>query len=475
MSIQLIEHNLHEVAVGGRRLLFHIPTSALFELDTVGEAVIDTLREKGIIEGAELAAGLAPRFKSVQIDETLKEFRQLNIVEGGPHIAPTLPTEITGNGLTTLVLNVNTGCNLSCTYCYKEDLTTPAEGDLMDLETARRSVDLLIAQASAGDRVNLVFFGGEPLTNMALIRDAVAYAEGQAAKAGVIVDFSLTTNGTLLSDQIIEYLDAHRFGITVSMDGPKALHDRNRQTVGGKGTYDVVARNVRQLLSKYTSRPVGARVTLTPGVTDVMAIHDHLIGELGFHEVGFSPATAGDNEIFNLNSQELADVFDGMKELGRAYLEGALRGLNIGFSNLHQLMTDLHDGTRKLIPCGAGVGMLAVDKSGKLNLCHRFTGSELPTFGDLETGLDRPALSEFVDKALDRSDNGCSTCRIRNLCSGGCYHESYTRYGDPLHPTYHYCDLMRDWVDFGLEVYTRIATENPEFYERHVEPRRATL
>ncbi|MBT4523259.1 MAG: quinohemoprotein amine dehydrogenase maturase, partial [Halieaceae bacterium] len=75
----------------------------------------------------------------------------------------------------------------------------------------------------------------------------------------------------------------------------------------------------------------------------------------------------------------------------------------------------------------------------------------------------------------DRSDNGCSTCRIRNLCSGGCYHESYTRYGDPLHPTYHYCDLMRDWVDFGLEVYTRIATENPEFYERHVEPRRATL
>jgi uncharacterized protein len=206
----------------------------------------------------------------------------------------------------------------------------------------------------------------------------------------------------------------------------------------------------------------------------VHAIHDHLVGDLGFHEVGFSPATAGDNDIFNLNGQELADVFAGMKALGRLYMEGALRGLNIGFSNMHQLMTDLHEGTRKLIPCGAGVGMLAVDKDGKFNLCHRFTGSELPTFGDVDSGLDKAALSKFVNDAQDRTNTDCATCRIRNLCSGGCYHESYARYGDPLHPTYHYCDLMRDWVDFGLEVYTRITTENPEFFAHHIEPRRAT-
>lgn len=473
MTIQLIEHNLHEIAIDGRRVLFHIPTSALFELDPVGEAVIDALRTKSVSEGDALNKVLARHFDADQVKDTLDELRQLNIVEGGPRSSPQAKSEITGEGLTTLILNVNTGCNLSCTYCYKEDLTAPADGDLMDIETAKRSVELLIEQAKSGEPVNLVFFGGEPLTNMRLIRETVAYAEDKAADAGVVVDFTLTTNATLLTDEIIDFLDHHHFGLTVSMDGPKALHDRNRKTVGGKGTYDVVARNVRRLLSKYRSRPVGARVTLTPGVIDVHAIHDHLVGELGFHEVGFSPATAGDNEIFNLNEQELAEVFDGMKALGRLYMEGALRGLNIGFSNLHQLMTDLHEGTRKLIPCGAGVGMLAVDKEGKFNLCHRFTGSKVPTFGDVDNGLDQVALSKFVNDAQDRTDTGCATCRIRNLCSGGCYHESYARYGDPLHPTYHYCDLMRDWVDFGLEVYTRIASENPEFFANHIEPRRA--
>ncbi|MCK4867217.1 MAG: quinohemoprotein amine dehydrogenase maturation protein, partial [Alphaproteobacteria bacterium] len=267
--------------------------------------------------------------------------------------------------------------------------------------------------------------------------------------------------------------DAHRFGLTISMDGPRALHDLNRKTIGGKGTYDVVAGKVRKLLERYRSRPVGARVTLTPGVTDVIAIHHHLKHELGFFEVGFSPVTAGDMATFNLNQEELAEVFAGMKELGRHYLEGAVKGENNGFSNMHQLMTDLVEGTRKSLPCGAGLGMLAVDNEGDLNLCHRFTGSDLPTFGNVTDGIDKPNLGAFLEDMLDRSDKSCRTCRIRNICSGGCYHESYARYGDPAHPVHHYCDILRDWVDFGIEAYTRIMDENPEFFTKHIEPRRA--
>jgi len=155
---------------------------------------------------------------------------------------------------------------------------------------------------------------------------------------------------------------------------------------------------------------------------------------------------------FNLNGEELRDVFDGMKTLGRRYHAEALQGRNIGFSNMHQLMQDLWEGRSKALPCGAGVGMLAVDHEGAINLCHRFTGSEM-TYGSVQTGLERDKLSAFIEARADRTDKGCATCRIRNLCAGGCYHESYARYADPLKPTYHYCDLMRDWVDFGIEVY----------------------
>ena len=210
---------------------------------------------------------------------------------------------------------------------------------------------------------------------------------------------------------------------------------------------------------------------MTAGITNVVDIHHHLKDDLGFAEVGFAPVTSGDMEIFNLSGPELADVFDGLKKLGVEYLDAALKGRNNGFSNMHQLMTDLYEGTKKALPCGAGVGLLAVDHEGGLNLCHRFTGSDVPTYGTVESGIDKARLGAFVEAAADRTDTGCATCRIRNLCAGGCYHESYARVGDPLEPTYHYCDLMRDWVDFGIYVYATLMERNPQFFESQVMPR----
>lgn len=371
-------------------------------------------------------------------------------------------------------MNVNTGCNLSCSYCYKEDLDVPSAGKKMSFEIARDSIEMLLRESPDQERYNLVFFGGEPLTNLPLIKQLIEYAEDRFAAIGKPVDFSMTTNATLLSDQVIDYLDQHRVGIAVSIDGPEAYHDRNRLTVGGQGTYATVEKKVGRLLSRYRSRPIGARVTLTRGVTDVETIWDHLFNTLGFHEVGFAPVTSGDMEDYNLREDELVQVFDNMKALGRRYLEAALENRSIGFSNMHQLMTDLHHGTSKALPCGAGVGMVAIDHQGDVNLCHRFTGSELPRFGSVHQGLDKPALTNFVNERLQQSDKGCSTCRIRNLCAGGCYHESYARYGDPSRPTFHYCELMRDWIDFGIDVYYRIMEKNPTFYDTYLAPRSTT-
>ena len=473
-GLRLAPHNSHEVSVDGRRILFHVPTTSLFELDELAADVLDLFKERPEVAETDVRRRFDGRHPPERVVETLEELLDLEIIHNGqPRPADRPPVAIANYPISTLVLNVNTGCNLSCTYCYKEDLATPDRGQRMAFETAARSFELLLAEAKERARVNLVFFGGEPLSNMPLIRAMIDYAEGRAAEVGKTVDFSLTTNATLLTEDLVDYFSAHRVGITVSMDGPKALHDRNRRTIGGKGTYDVVAKKARMLLARHRTRPVGARVTLTRGTTDVVAIHRHLRDEIGFFEVGFAPVTAGDISAFNLGEDELADVFRGMKALGLEYRDQALRGGNNGFANMHQLMTDLADGTRKSLPCGAGLGMLAVDKDGGLNLCHRFTGSKLPTFGDVEAGIDKARLGAFLEEAQDRSARPCATCRIRNLCSGGCYHERYARYGDPMHPVAHYCELMRDWVDFGIEVYAQIRAGNPGFFERHVAPRRA--
>lgn len=473
--MNLVRPNLHRVDLDARKMLFHVPSSGLFELDGLGGDLLDLFDRHAELSPEMAQAALADRYSAEAVSETIEELRSLGVITDHDVAARInlAPQAVTRFPLTTIVLNVNTGCNLSCTYCYKEDLETPARGRKMAYDTAIKSVEMLLRESPDQPRYNVVFFGGEPLTSMDLIRDVVAYCEPRFARHGAAVDFTLTTNATMLDETIVDWFNAHRFGLTVSMDGPKALHDRNRKTVGGHGTYDVVRRKVEMLLSRYTARPVGCRVTLTQGATDVERIFDHLQGEIGFHEVGFGPVTSSEITTFNLPPDELAEVFAGLKRLGMRYLDNALQGRNFGFGNMHQLLTDMHEGNRKQLPCGAGVGLLAVDGNGGLNLCHRFTGSDMPLFGDVDKGIDRPLLAAFVEQRLDRSGTGCETCRIRNICSGGCYHESYAKFGDAAHPSYHYCELLRDWVDFGIEVYARIITENPGFFAAHVSPRRS--
>lgn len=470
--LNLVERNLHEVRVDDARMLFHIPSSSLFASDALTGEIIDSLRGAGCSSEA-LVQRLAERFDGDEVNEVLRELIALELVSDGSPLTPEISARrVERTALNTVVLNVNTGCNLSCTYCYKEDLDKPSAGKRMDVETAVASVEMLLKESPDEPVYTVVFFGGEPLSNRKLIEYMVDYCERRFAEAGKRVEFVMTTNATLLTEEIVDYLNAHRFGLSVSIDGPKTVHDRNRITVGGQGTYDVVRRKADMLLSRYDSRPVGARVTLTTGVTDIETIWNHLFNEMGFAEVGFAPVTSGDISAYNLTGEELVQVFANMKALGRRYLEAALEHRNIGFSNLHQLLTDIHEGHKKALPCGAGLKMLAVDHKGELNLCHRFTGSSLPTFGNVRSGVKQVELNDFLSQRLDRTNTGCDSCRIRNLCSGGCYHESYARYGDPTHPTYHYCELMRDWVDFGIEVYSRIMAENPAFITRYITARK---
>ncbi|MEZ5478167.1 MAG: quinohemoprotein amine dehydrogenase maturation protein [Thiolinea sp.] len=474
MSLYYQGQNAHALTVDGAHLLFHVPTTSLFEMDHLDHEVLALARDQGQLKAADLEQVFRDRVDPQVMRERIQGFRELKLLDPQPQ-APEhrKKVEIREFPLTTMVLNVNTGCNLACRYCYKEDLAKPSAGNKMAFDTARQAIELLLKESPDREHYNIVFFGGEPLSNMPLIREVVSWADQRLAEIGAKADYSLTTNATLLTEELVDWLDAHRFGLTVSMDGPKTLHDLNRLTVGGKGSYDVVAAKARMLLARYRSRPVGARVTLTAGVTDVMAIWDHLRNDLGFQEVGFSPVTAGSIDAHNLDETEVRQVFERMKQLGEHYVTEALAGRSNGFSNMHQLMTDLWEGRSKALPCGAGLGMLAVDHQGGLNLCHRFTGSEMDTFGTVTDGIKKAELGQFLEARAERSGKGCATCRIRNLCAGGCYHESYVHFSDPMMPTYHYCELMRDWVDFGIAAYARILKHNPDFFPEHIAPRRS--
>jgi uncharacterized protein len=462
-TLLAVNNDVHTVSVDGRRVLLHIPTTSLYELDALSAALLDnTMSGDGRLQ-------FDSRFVAARSDLHRAGILLTHAEASAPTRPPIIPPS--PGSLVSLVLNVNTGCNLSCSYCYKEDLAVPAKGRKMSIATALKSVDLLFAESGDRDRVSLVFFGGEPLTNLPAIRATVDYAAAKSRSTGKQVQFSLTTNATLVNEELADFFEEHRFGISVSMDGPKEVHDRHRLTVGGRGTYDLVSKKARLLLARVKSRPVCARVTLTHGSNKVVEIFDHLRNDIGFPEVGIAPATSAKADQFGMDANDRSAFFQQITVLGERYVEAAIRGEHLGFSNIHHMMLDLAQGNRKLVPCGAGVGLLAVDMEGGLNLCHRFTGSAVPTFGSLESGVDHARLDGFLAASQDRGARGCDTCRIRNLCSGGCYHENFTHTGDLLAPSYTHCDDLRQWTDFCIAAFVRIRARNPSFMRTHDRPR----
>jgi uncharacterized protein len=464
----------HEFSGGGRRFLYLVPAGAIFEMDSAVAAVIGKLSQ-GAATQEELAASLAAcNLTQAEAAELVGELLQARIVVSQDAVREPLEAPPADFPLQTLVMNLTNQCNLSCQYCYEfgEDKVATPEGKpkFMDIDTARASVDFLLAQSPGRRAVHITFFGGETLMNFPLLKQVVNYATGQAAAQGRSIDFSLTTNATLLTPAIIEFLSANRIGVTVSMDGPPDLHDQLRVFANGQGSYSTIAPRVRALIAGHRTRPITARVTLTNGVTDVVRIFRHLKNDLGFHEVGFAPVTTSPDRLYAIGDRGMDGVLQQFHLLAEEYLEYALRGEMHGFSNVSDTIAELYQGVNKSHPCGAGLGLLGVGPSGDLAPCHRFVDSDTHSLGNIKGGgVDREKQADFLSRGHIENKYDCHTCWARPLCAGGCHHEAYVRYGDTGHPNLHYCDWIRDWTDTCLRIYGTVSALNPGFLEHFAE------
>ncbi len=324
----------------------------------------------------------------------------------------------------------------------------------------------------AAHGVHITFFGGETLMNFPLLKKVVDYAKQKASDQGRSIDFSLTTNATLLTPAIIEYLSANEIGVTVSMDGDKASHDKFRVFSNGKGSYDIIEPRVRALIKEHKTRPIVARVTMTSQAMDVLGTYRHLKNDLGFHEIGFAPVTTSPDRLYSIDNRGLDSVLDQFGVLASEYLEHALRGQHHGFSNVSDTLAELHQGVNKSHPCGAGLGLVGVGPSGDIAPCHRFVDSDTHTLGHVSTGIDKAKQNDFLSRGHIQVKTDCRTCWARPVCAGGCHHEAYVRYGDTGHPNLHYCDWIRGWTDTCLQIYGSIAAQNPSFLQ-HFSERKA--
>ncbi|MBL8210559.1 MAG: quinohemoprotein amine dehydrogenase maturation protein [Bryobacterales bacterium] len=455
----------HRFEAGGRQFVYLVPSAGVFELNEVSGRILDLLAAAP--HSAEMLAERLPQYAPRDVFEALEELYQSHAIQTpeGFHEPPQQPPP--QFPLQSLVLNLTNQCNLSCQYCYEfgEDKIATPDGKpkFMDWETATQAVDYFFRDSAGRRSLHITFFGGETLMNFPLLKRVVEYARNKAAGEGRSLDFSLTTNATLLTPQIIQFLSENQIGVTVSIDGPKEMNDALRVFSTGKGSYDIIAPKVKQLLAEHKTRPIAARVTLTAQVADVLKIFRHLTEELGFQEVGFAPVTTSSKALYSIGPSGLDRVLEQFRELALEYRDWALAGRHHAFSNVSDTIAEIHQGVSKSHPCGAGLGLVGVGPSGDISPCHRFVDSDPHTLGHVSHGMDRDKQADFLTRGHIHSKYDCHSCWARPVCAGGCHHEAFVRYGDTGHPNLHYCDWIRGWTDLCLQIYGEIAVRNPEF------------
>jgi len=468
----------HPFEAAGLDFIYLVSAGAIFQMDDGATRLLAALGERELSH-AEMVEALAEAgYSQADAQDLIRELRFAQVIVSTQARAVPAPAGPPADfPLQALVLNITNQCNLACTYCYEfgaDKIATPeGKKKYMSLETAKESVDFLLAESGARKAVHITFFGGETLMNFPLLREVVAYANAKAEAQGRSVGYSLTTNATMLTPEIIRFLGDNAIGVTVSMDGPPELQDKRRVYKSGKGSYAVVEPRIRALIANHRTRAITARVTLTSGVTDVVRIYRHLKDDLGFHEVGFAPVTAEGERDYTLDGDEMSDVLSQFHALADEWLEFALDGRMHGFSNVSETMAELIQGANKSHPCGAGIGLLGVSPSGDLSPCHRFTDADTHTLGHISSGVDREKQKDFLDRGHVASKYDCQSCFARPLCAGGCHHEAFVRYGDTGHANLHYCDWIRNWTDRCLQIYGALSARNPEFLERFAERKAA--
>ncbi|QIG52517.1 radical SAM protein [Nordella sp. HKS 07] len=347
-----------------------------------------------------------------------------------------------------LSLAVAQKCNLGCTYCYAEQGGFGGAPKNMPLTTALQSVDQLIGNAAPGAKLNLSFLGGEPLVNRPVLQAATLHAADRARRKDVPITFSITTNGTLVTEADADFFEEHGFAVTISLDGIGAAHDAQRPFRNGQGSFDRIMARIAPLLARQRRMQVSARVTVTSRNLDLRTTLDGFIAH-GFHSVGFSPMLASPSGQGEMQAGDLELMLAQMIECGREFERRTLAGQRYPFANMLNAMREIGRGTHRPYPCGAGAGYLGVSASGNFAACHRFVDDEEGAMGSLTHGIDTARQAAWLAERHVHRQEPCKGCWARYLCGGGCHHE-VTKRGRPA------CDYIRGWLHYCLEAYLRL-------------------
>ncbi|MDU3211795.1 thioether cross-link-forming SCIFF peptide maturase [Anaerococcus sp.] len=350
-----------------------------------------------------------------------------------------------------ICLNVAHTCNLSCEYCFAKGGKYHGPDAIMTTETAKKAIDFLIENSGNHYNLDVDFFGGEPLMNWDVVTETVDYARNLEEKYNKHFNFTLTTNGMLLDDDKIEYLNENMKNVVLSLDGRREIHDEFRKTIGGKGSFDTVVPKFQNFVSKRGDKEYYMRGTYTANNLDFTKdVKTYL--DLGFKRTSLEPVVGNSKSDYALKEEDLPVLFEEYEKLADMMIDAIDNNNKFIF---YHYMIDLENGPcahKRISGCGSGTEYMAITPSGELYPCHQFVGNDDFIIGDINQGIIRDDIIEDFKKCNCYSKEECKSCWANMYCSGGCAANNYNANGD-INKTHEYsCKLFRKRIEMAIAI-----------------------
>jgi len=450
---------IHQYKLGGYNIVLDVCSGGVHVVDDVAydiismfetesrEDILAAMKEKYVGRDGITEADIEECYDDVV---SLKDSGKLFAPDTFEPMAGHLKAKTSGV-IKALCLHIAHTCNLNCSYCFASQGKYHGERAVMSFEVGKQALDFLIANSGSRRNLEVDFFGGEPLVNFQVVKDLVAYARSIEKEHGKNFRFTLTTNGLLIDEDVIEFANRECHNVVLSLDGRKEIHDRFRVDYAGNGSWDRIVPKFQQLVEARGGQGYYMRGTFTHANPDFLKDIQVML-DLGFNELSMEPVVAAPDDPSALSEEDKAIVMEQYEKLAMLMLDKDREGKPFTF---YHYMIDLTGGPciyKRISGCGSGTEYMAVTPWGDLYPCHQFVGEEKFKLGDVWKGVDNTEIQNEFQECNVYARPECRDCWARLYCSGGCAANAYHATGS-VKGVYKYgCDLFRKRMECAIMV-----------------------
>lgn len=450
---------VHQYKNNGYNIVLDVNSGAVHVVDDVMYDVISMFEEN---TKEEIIHNLENKYNKADVEEAWEEVKELaedeqlftkDEYEGYIEQFKTRPTVVKA-----LCLHIAHDCNLACRYCFAEEGEYHGRRELMSFEVGKAALDFLIANSGNRRNLEVDFFGGEPLMNFDVVKQLVAYGREQEKIHNKNFRFTLTTNGVLLNDDIMEFANKEMGNVVLSIDGRKEVHDYMRPFRKGAGSYDLIVPKFQKFADSRNQDRYYVRGTFTHNNLDFSKDVLHL-ADLGFKQISVEPVVAQPTESYALREEDLPQLFEEYDKLAVEMIKRHKEGKDFNFFHF---MIDLEGGpcvAKRLSGCGSGTEYLAVTPWGDFYPCHQFVGNEKFLMGNVYEGIKNTELQSEFKCCNVYAKEKCRNCFARFYCSGGCAANSYNFHGSITDAYDVGCELEKKRVECAIMIKAALADE----------------